>query len=228
MARAEVTRPAPWPSTILVRMKSPHKLVLSAALAGMLAAVGFQAQSIKFGSVDLVKVFGESNIAKRQDEEMRLFQAARLGVIEFVATYPMMKPEDAQKFRELSLKEKRTPAEQTQLDGLKAASTTLEGRMRELQTKGNLTDAEKAELAADSQNGNTNRALLQKWDNEFTNDRQERFTKIRGDIVEKARAAVQSVGASGGYTIIFTSEVAPFAGTDVTAEALKIMNAKNK
>lgn len=205
-------------------MKSPSKFVLACGFAGLLAAVGFQASTLKFGSVDIAGVYNRSEAAVRQQEIIKNLQQARGGVLEFIQTYAMMRPEDAQKLKELTIKDPQTDADKTAAQAVRDSATKAEARMRELQTKQNLTDAERTELTTFNNNRQTNLGLLGRWEQEFVQELQGKIETYRSDSIVKVRQAVAQVAREGAYTIVFDQQVAPFAGTDITAEALKAMN----
>jgi Skp family chaperone for outer membrane proteins len=68
--------------------------------------------------------------------------------------------------------------------------------------------------------------LAQQWWDEFRQEIQQSAQDRRVDTLNKARSATQAVGKAGGYTLVFDSSVAVYAANDLTAEALKAMNAK--
>ena len=205
-------------------MKSPSKFVLSCGAFGVLAAVGFQASTLKFGSVDSIGVYNRSDAAGRQQEIVKNLQQARGGLLEFINTYAMMRPEDAQRLKELTIKDPQTDADKNAAQGVRDAAIKAEARMRELQTKQNLTDAERTELTAYNNNRQANLGLLGRWEQDFVEELRGKIDAYRAESLVKVRQAVAQVGREGAYTIIFDQQVAPFAGTDVTAEALKAMN----
>ena len=68
--------------------------------------------------------------------------------------------------------------------------------------------------------------VTQQWFQEFRQEVTQAFQSRQVDALNKARAATQSLAKSQTYSLVFDSTVATYAANDVTADALKVMNAK--
>ncbi len=202
---------------------------VSGALAMSLIFVvstGFQEKALKLGTVNVAKVFDDSEIRQKLDVEIREFGTARENTFNFLATYPMLATADLKKFRELSLKLPQTDADKAELERLRKAGVTADQKYRELQTKPNATDAEKTQLATYQRNVQENERYLGLTQQEFSREITDRQSKMRADTLLKVKAAISEISQKQGYSIVFSDETAPYAANDLTPEALKAINAK--
>ncbi len=200
--------------------------IVAAALAGAMIGMGFQEKGTKTGTVDLERVFNESAYAKSQTEGLRNMGQARVTVVEFLRTYRTLKPEDANKFRDLSLKATPTAADKAELERIKNQAMSDEQKYRELSTKDKPTQAEVNQIEEFNRRKDTTANLLEKWNGEFTNELQTRQESLRGETLQRVKDAVAQVAKDQGYSIVFVQNVAPYSANDLTAEALKAMNNK--
>ncbi len=200
--------------------------VLALALIGVMLAGGFQTPTEKTGVVDFSKFVDDSDVGKQVKQEFADMKSAREGLLEFIDTYRVLTPEQAQKIRDLSLKTDRTPADNAALDSAKADVIAQSKKSTELSTKSNLTPEDRAlleEYARRSQNMND---TAQRWLREFGNEMQSWMDKQKLMIIDKARVAIADVAKQQGYTIVFEVGVAPYGANDLTQPALDAMNAK--
>lgn len=196
------------------------------ALAGAMCGMGFKAPGDKIGSVDLSRVFNESEFAKKQSESLRAMGAARQDVLQLISTYRTMRPEDAQKFHDLSLKATPAPTDKDELDKIKAAAIDSDKLYRALATKASPQASELTQIEELNRRKDSTGALQQKWATEFDADINTMREKLRADTLSKAKDAVNQVGKDQGFSIVFVSDVAPYSANDLTDAALKQMNKK--
>ncbi len=200
--------------------------VVAAALAGILLGGGFQADTNKFGVVDFAAVVEKSDYYKNGETQVKAMQATREGVLEFLFTYKVATSEQAQKLRTLSLKDNLNGTEKQELEKIKADVKEADKSDKQLATKPNPT-ADDTNLMRDYANRKrSTEELLGRWQQEFEQELQKRFQEMRSTAVERARQSVAEVGKSGGYTIVYRADVAPYGANDLTDAALKSMNAK--
>src|SRR5688572_7618411 len=109
--------------------------VVAAALGATMFAGGFQVNSQKIGVVDMAKVFGDSEFAKKQSEQLKAFGNARSGILEFLETYRAFTPEQAARFRELSLKANASAAEKAEVEKIKQDVMAADKKLKALQQK---------------------------------------------------------------------------------------------
>lgn len=199
---------------------------MCAGIAGWLVATGFQAGSTKMGVVDVGKVFSDSEYAKAQSAALQQTVDARTAMLEFVKQYRLFTPEQASAFKDLSTKGVPTPAEKTQLDKIKADVQAADKTFRDLQTKKNPTPDDTAKMTLYTQEVQTMSATSMRWAQGFDEEIRTLNEKLRNDTLQRVRDAVKVVGAKQGFTLIFSSDVAPYGASDVTDDTLKAMNAK--
>lgn len=200
--------------------------VVAAGLFGAMAGMGFQGQTVKIGTADLEKIFNESEYAKTQTATLRSMGEARQGVLEFLRTYRVAKTEDVQKFRDLSVKAKPTPADRTEMDRIKADAIKADTTHRQLQTKQSPTAAEAQQLDELNRRAQQNSALFQQWAQAFNDEVSAEQMKLRNDTLQRVRDAVKQVASQQGFSVVMAEDVAPYSPNDLTAEALKAMNAR--
>jgi Skp family chaperone for outer membrane proteins len=200
--------------------------VVAAALIGIVAATGFQTGTVKIGVVDTSKVFTESEFYKTQADGLQALGQSRRDMITFVDQYKTFTVEQASRYHELSLKPTPTSAEKTELDGIKKAVQVSDARLKELSQKANPTAAETTEINELSRRGQTTVDTAQRWVREAQDEFETQRQKLIKDGGDKVREAVKLIAAAQSYTIVFTSDVAPYGANDLTAEALKAMNKK--
>ena len=196
-----------------------------AVLAGAVGTAGFQTPVVKNGIVDVEKVFNESTFAKNQSESLRNMGAARQSVLEFVNQYRTMKTDDATKFKDLTVKATPlSPAEKTELERIKADAKKSEDDYREAVTKTSPTPELLKQIEDWNRRKDASGDLLQAWQQDFTTEVQGKQASLRSEALVKVRQAIQKVARDQGYTMVFDSNVAPYAANDLTDEALKVMN----
>ncbi|HSI72030.1 MAG TPA: OmpH family outer membrane protein [Fimbriimonas sp.] len=199
--------------------------IAAAVLAGGIVTVGFN-QATKTGIVDVEKVFNESTLAKNQSESLRAMGTARQSVLEFLQTYQHMKPEDATKFKELTIKTAAlTAPEKAELERIKNESQAAETKYRELVTKTPPTPEELKQVEDFNRRKDAVGDLFQQWNAEFRQEVDAKNASLRADVLGKVRIAIAKVGREQGYSVIFDANVAPYAANDVTEDALKAVNA---
>ncbi|AIE85176.1 OmpH family outer membrane protein [Fimbriimonas ginsengisoli] len=200
--------------------------IIAAVLAGGIAGVGFQGGNEKVGTVDLAKVFNDSEYAKKQTELLRTMGTTRQSIMEFLKANPHMKAEDATKFRDLSLKDPLAAPDKAELERLKNEAQATETKYRELSTKDKPTPTEVTQIEELNRRRETAVQLLEKWNSDFTAEVGQRQEGLRNETLQRVKEAVQQAAKSQGYSMVFVQDVAPYSANDLTAEALKVMNAK--
>jgi Skp family chaperone for outer membrane proteins len=188
--------------------------------------MGFQAPGTKIATVDLAKVFNDSDYAKAQDAALKTMGANRKSILDFLGSYPSIAVADAQKFRDLSIKENPTAADKAELDRIRASAVTVDQKFRDLQTKANPTDDDRKQLGTYNQNAKENNALAQRLNDEFTDELRQQQDKLRADTLSRAKTAVAEAAKKGEVSVVFVQDVAPYSANDITADALKSMNSK--
>jgi Skp family chaperone for outer membrane proteins len=201
-------------------------LVIAAATAAVIVASGFQAGGTKTGTVDIARVFNESDFAKKQQDALRSYGESRSSLLDFLENFRVATPVQAEKLKALMLKEVAlTDAEKADLEATKKAVQEDDAKLKGLQTKTNLTPAEVATLNELNSRSQVISNTLQKWQRDFEEDIRVFKDKLRADTLDRVQKAIKDVGTKQGYSVIFSSETAPYSANDITAEALKSANA---
>ncbi len=200
--------------------------IVAAALGGVMVGTGFQGNSSKIGTVDMARVFNESDFAKKETDQLHNLAAARQGVLEFLQSFRTLKPEDSQKFKDLSLNASPSAADKAEIERIKSEAKTDDQSYRDLTTKQNPTAADNQLLEEYNKRTQQNTALLGRWQQEFTTELSGQQDTMHKAALDKVKAAVKQIGAAQGYTMILVDDVAPYSANDITDEALKTMNKK--
>lgn len=198
----------------------------AAGLVALLGIVGFQGAAEKTGVVDLNKCIQQSALGQANTAQLNAAVNARRGLIDFIRTYRVLTAEQAQRMRDLTLKTTVTDAEKAELERLKQEVIAADKKRNELAQKGNgLTDDEKKQLNEFAQRAQAMGAVLEAWNGDFTDDLTQLQQKLQAETIDKAKAALAQVGKAQGFSVIFETNVAPYAANDVTEAVVKQMNA---
>jgi Skp family chaperone for outer membrane proteins len=190
------------------------------------ASTGFQDKQIKLGTVNIEKVFDESEIRIKLDSELREYGQNADNMMNFMASYPMLPNAELKKFKDLSLKTPQTDADKAEIERIRKAAVAADQKYRELQTKASSTEADKLQLGTFQRNVQENSPFLQRADQELASLLNDRQKKMRQETLEKVKAAIGDIANKQGYSIIFNDQAAPYSANDVTAEALKSVNSR--
>ncbi|RYG19163.1 OmpH family outer membrane protein [bacterium] len=199
---------------------------LSLLLLGVLVAGGFQAAADKNGVADINWLVDNSNFGKGARETLNRMRTSREEVLSFIDTNRVLTVDQATKLRDLTLKEGKTPAEQAELDTLKATIVATNKKWTELATKGTLTPEERTTLQDYSERAQRMTDLGKQWVNTFTNEIESFLDKQKAEGSARAREAINSTAKAQGYTMIYDKVFAPYGANDLTEAALAAMNAK--
>ncbi len=200
--------------------------VIVAAIAGVALAGGFQTSEIKIGTVDIVRMMDRSDFGKEGQDIFKKMKLAREGVLEFIDTYRVLTTDQAQRIRQLSLKENPSKEEAAELDRTKADVIAANKRSVELATKPNMTPEERTLVEEYARRSQTMNDIAQRWFREFTNEMSDFADKRKLAGLQKARAAISEVSKAQGFTVVFDESTAPYGANDITDATLLAMNAK--
>lgn len=200
--------------------------VLVAAICGVALAGGFQGNEIKIGTVDIVRMLDQSDYGKQGQATFKKMKNTREQILEFIDTYRVLTTDQAQRIRELSLKETPTKEESAELDRTKADVIAANKRSVELATKPNMTPEERTLVEEYARRSQTMNDTAQRWFREFSNEMSEFADKRKLEGLQKARVAINEVSKAQGFTVIFDESTAPYGANDLTDATLAAMNAK--
>jgi len=200
--------------------------VLLASVVGVGLAGGFQASEIKIGTVDIVRMLDQSDYGKEGQAVFKKMKASRESVLEFIDTYRVLTTDQAQRIRELSLKENPTKEETAELDRVKADVQAANKRSVELATKANMTPEERTLVEEYARRSQTMNDIALRWFREFSNQMSDYADSRKLGGLQKARVAIREVSKAQGYTVVFDESTAPYGANDLTDATLAAMNAK--
>lgn len=200
--------------------------VLFAAVAAVALAGGFQAPQEKLGSVDFPKVIEASDFGKANQAQLTKMESAREDLLQFIDSNRVLTIEQATSIRDLTLKPDRTKEEDARLESLKADVVAQSKKWQALATKSDMSAEERTLVEEYAKRAQTMGETEQKWFNNFSNELKTFTDKAKIDGLNRAKAAVQDVARSQGYTVVFEASTAPYAANDLSDATLTAMNAK--
>lgn len=200
--------------------------VVAAALAGVMFGSGFQTPSLKLGVVDLNAVIDKSDAGKAGKKTFEDMKSAREKLLEFIDQYRILTIEQANRLRELMLKQERTKPEEAELESLKADIIATSKKSAVLATKPNYTPEERTLVEEYSRRSQTMNETSTRWLREFSDEVQNWVAASREQNYQKAKAAAAEVASKDGYTMVIEGSVAVFGANDITDLSLAAMNAK--
>lgn len=201
--------------------------VVAALLAGFTFAGGFQGAQEKTGVVDLNKAVQDSDMGKKNREELDGMVNSRKAVIEFMQTHRVLTREQANKLKTLSLKPTLTDAEKKDLqkvqDDVKTAHTNFDA----LNQKQSPTEDERNLLQQYNGFIQDTQGLIQDWGAQFSNELEQKQGQLINDSVKKADQAIRDVAKRDGYSVVFSQPAAAVYGAnDLTEAVTKALNAQ--
>jgi Skp family chaperone for outer membrane proteins len=205
---------------------SKYGWVVAGALGIVFFAGGFQGKADKVGIVDMAKVFSDSDYAKAQTDTLRTLNTSRMDILQFLRTYPVFTPEQASRFKEISMKPMPSAPEKAELEKIKQDVINANKRFNELSTKPNPTPEEVNQLKEFVGRAQAMANTMDRWAHEFQDEVEGVQDKLRGETLDRVKAAVKEVGQKQGYTYVIVQDAAPYGANDITDEAKKAMNAK--
>ncbi len=191
------------------------------------AITAFQAQTQKFGVCDLSSVANNSKYGKRKMQEIETARSKYFSILTFLRQNPFISRSEAQKFRDLSLNNSLTPAQQKDLDELKAGAQRLREEFERLVNMRNPSESEQRRIQELVIAREEIMQIQNTWGEEFSRTLNDQFEDAKEDVHNKVKAAVRKLGRRDGFSVIFDSNSAPYAANDVTDELLKVMDADN-
>lgn len=200
--------------------------VVSAAFAGIILAGGFQSPTDKIGVVDIAEVVETSTFGEANQADFAKMKGARESLLEFIDANRVVTNEQAQRLRDLILKETPTEPEKAEIEKIKGDIIASHKRWKDLEAKPDPTAEDRTLLDEYARRSQTMNQVAQRWYGEFTNDMQDWADKRKVDSVKRARAAIQEVAKSQGFTIVFEVGIAPYGANELTAAAVQAMNAQ--
>jgi Skp family chaperone for outer membrane proteins len=200
--------------------------IVAAAVIGVIAASGFSDSLDKVATVDLSSIVETSDLGKSNIAALEVMKDTREALLKFIDENRVLTMAQARDLRILWLKEGASAADKTALDSLKADIVASAAKNVALGQKRDLTPEERTLLQEYANRSAAMEQVAGQWFQDFSQEIQQSAQSRRVDTLTKAKAAAQSVAKTQGYTLVFDSTVGVYAANDLTAEALKAMNAK--
>ncbi|MBX3111236.1 MAG: OmpH family outer membrane protein [Fimbriimonadaceae bacterium] len=211
-------------------MSKNHAIALAAAALlglGLMASAGFQTGQDKFAVVDMNKVMNESKKGQKTRDSLQGNFRQRTGVLEFLNTNDVATEEQANRLRQLSLKENPTDADKSAVEALKDEIKKSVKEFNDLNLKSSPTPEDRTKLEGLNARRNTMKEkVIPSMQKEFDDEFNEMNRKMQGDLLTAAKAAVKEVAGKKGVTMVFESSVVMFSANDLTEDAVKAMDAK--
>lgn len=187
--------------------------------------------AFRVANIDIARLQGEYNAIQIFNKDLSSKEDALQSQIQSWQQNALLSEADQKTLADLTIKEKNgtiTPAEKGQQQKLQDQSKKLTDDYSRLQGTaiGAITNQDKEQL-------NTYVKLVTDTDNRATVAKQRMQDEIRAkvaetsDMVKKAmKSAVEKVAKEKNFSVIFTTDVAPYAEYDCTDDVLKILNKK--
>ena len=197
--------------------------VVAAGMAGAMFGMGFQTSSPKFATVDMAKVFSESDFTSSSNGKLSEFVKPRLAVIQFLQQNPPMANQDAEKYAELSIKPARSPADDMEIKRIEMDAQAATSKQHDLVLKQNPTADDNKAMEDFRTKAEANKQFQGALEQKYDQDTQAMRLTLHDQAMEQVRKTVKDVATKQGYTVVFSSDSAPYAANDITPDALKIV-----
>jgi len=198
--------------------------IMAGALGITMVASGFQATGVKIGIVDMQRILADSAAGKKMRDDMSTQVNLRQGLLEFVNTNKVLTADQAGKLKDLTLKPGATQADKDALEKLKSDIRAEAKKFNDLMVKPTLTDTERTAFNDLNSRRQASDTLLNQWNQEFSNDLTNIQDEMIGNVLKKAREAVQAMGKKDGYSVVFPNTVAIYGANDLTDQAIKAVD----
>jgi len=202
--------------------------VVAAMLFGVMVGSGFQTPSLKLATADITKVISESAYGKESRDLQTEMQKVREEILQFIDDYRVLTIEQANRYRELSLKADKSATDKAELERIKAEVIAASKKSQELSTKPQLTPEERTMIDEYARRSQLMTETANRWLTEFKNEVLEFYEQRRAEGFNRAKAAISEIGAKEGYTLVFETSIVPYGANDITNAALAAMNGKGK
>ena len=195
-------------------------------MTALLAGSGFQNNSTKIGVVDSNAVIQAVAISKNLVEQEKNLRTDRETVVQFLQRYPVMKKEDAEKFKDLTLKATKTDADKSELQRLTTAAQDAQKKFKDLELKSSPTADELKALDDYRNRQNEMGEYLNNLVKDMQKDLADQHDKNQ-DVVYKAfKAGLEDVGKRQGFTVVLDKNLAPYGANDITNDTTTVATKK--
>jgi Skp family chaperone for outer membrane proteins len=195
--------------------------ILAIGMVAVLAGSGFQGASQKIGVIDSNSVMQAVALAKNMVEDEKNLKSDREMVMQFLQRYPIIKKEEAEKFKTISIKPNKTDAEKAELEKLKTIAQDTVKKFKDLELKSSPTQDELKLLDEYRNRKNDMDEYLQGLFKDFQTELAGIHDKNQGIVYEAFKAGINDTGKKQAFTVIFDKNIAPFGTNDITDDVTK-------
>lgn len=187
--------------------------------------------ALVMGVVDFGKVEKQYKLKATVESDLKVMQNRLMGNLSRRNDLPLLTEAEQSELDKLYEKKAAGPlsdAETKRIDEITNKGNQLSAEIRQLQQKDqkDLTDADKKKLRdAEAEFGKAQQILATKKDE--SDNLLKQFLAEKSEMLDNnVKAAVTKVAEQKGVTIVFSSQVVPYAGTDLTTQVVTELNKK--
>jgi Skp family chaperone for outer membrane proteins len=195
--------------------------VLAIGMVAVLAGSGFQGANQKIGVIDSNGVIQQIAVAKNMVEDERNMKSDRETILQFLQRYPIIKKEEAEKFKNLSIKPNKTDADKAELEKLKTTATEAVNKFKALELKSSPSQEELKQLDEYRNRKNDMGEYLQGLVKDFSDEYSSLHEKNQNALFELFKVGLAEVGKKQAFTLVLDKNVAPFGANDITDDVTK-------
>ena len=195
--------------------------ILAIGMVAVLAGSGFQATSQKIGVIDSNVVMQQIALAKSMVEDEKNLKTDRETIMQFLQRHPVIKKEDAERFKVLSIKSNKSETEKGELERIKTMSADSIKKFKDLELKSSPTQDELKQLDEFRNRKNDMDEYLQGLYKDFQTELAGIHDKNQSIVYEAFKTGINEVGKKQAFTVVFDKNIAPFGASDVTEEVTK-------
>jgi Skp family chaperone for outer membrane proteins len=200
--------------------------IAAVALGSIFIAGGFAQKAEKVGVVDITQAFAKSSLKQKHEDKLAAMTEARKGVLDFVGLNPTFTADQLKRFRVLSLQEKLTPADKTELDGIKTSVQTATKDYEALRQKPSPTPDDVKKLEDFGARAAFSKQSRQQLQEEFIQEMSAARDGEDNAAFLSIRDAIREVGKNQGFSIVFSERAAVYGSTDITDDVQKLADKK--
>jgi Skp family chaperone for outer membrane proteins len=195
--------------------------ILALGMVAILAGSGFQGANQKIGVIDSNAVMQAVALAKNMVEDEKNLKTDRETVMQFLQRYPIIKKEEAERFKNLSIKSNKTDAEKSELEKLKTTAQDTVKKFKDLELKSSPTTEELKQLDEYRNRKNEMDEYLQGLFKDFQAELASIHDKNQGVVYEAFKSGVNEVGKKQAFTLVLDKNIAPYGANDITEDVTK-------
>jgi Skp family chaperone for outer membrane proteins len=181
-----------------------------------------------YAIVDLDKAYQESKQKTAQDLALEAYAKQLQTAYRKQQDAVMLAAEQQKNLGQLLLKDPQTASDVEQIKTLTASSDADLSKLKALQDKqdksGTLTDTEKLDYQALSAQARAGQQTLQEINQAYQQQWDLRNQEVRDEITAKIKEAVSTVAQKQGIQVVFSSQAAVYASTDITKDVIAVIN----